>query len=198
MWKVSGITAEEKQRDIEILRSRFHGLRGRIPGLLHLEVGVDASRVDYACDVVLCSEFESWAALDAYARHPDHLRVRDELAGSVRNQREAEDAETTSFPGFLRFAISTQRARRRRSVLPEWSWRHAHHRRGQTPEEHTCQKARRAPGSALLRFRLEAPSLVGISSTCRSGADTLGGALRKPAAGARGRAAFMTSKFDSR
>lgn len=97
MWNVSGITAEEKQRDIEILRSRFHGLRGRIPGLLHLEVGVDASRVDYACDVVLCSEFESWAALDAYARHPDHLRVRDELAGSVRNQREAEDAETTSF-----------------------------------------------------------------------------------------------------
>jgi hypothetical protein len=92
MWKVSGITAEEKQRNIELLRSRFHGLRGRIPGLLHLELGVDASRVDYACDVVLCSEFESWTALDVYARHPDHLRVRDELAG-IRIARHQVDYE---------------------------------------------------------------------------------------------------------
>jgi len=92
MWNVGGATAEEKQENIERLRERFHGLRGRVPGLLHLEVGVDASRVDYACDVVLYSEFESWEALDAYARHPEHLRVRDALGG-IRIARHQVDYE---------------------------------------------------------------------------------------------------------
>ncbi|BEP38612.1 Dabb family protein (plasmid) [Variovorax sp. V59] len=92
MWNVSGATAEERQGNIERLRRCFHGLRGRIPGLLRLEVGVDASRIDYACDVVLYSEFESWKALDAYARHPEHLQVRDELEG-VRIARHQVDYE---------------------------------------------------------------------------------------------------------
>ncbi|WP_447778391.1 Dabb family protein [Variovorax boronicumulans] len=92
MWNVDGATAEERQGNIEWLRRCFHGLRGRIPGLLHLEVGVDTSRVDYACDVVLYSEFESWKALDAYAKHPEHLQVRDELAG-LRIARHQVDYE---------------------------------------------------------------------------------------------------------
>ena len=92
MWNVGGATAEEKRQNIERVRRGFHGLRGRIPGLIHLEVGVDASTVDYACDVILFTEFESWEALRAYAEHPDHLRVRDELAG-VRIARHQVDYE---------------------------------------------------------------------------------------------------------
>ena len=81
MWNVRGATPDERRNAIRFLKSRFEGLRGRIPGLRRLEVGVDTSRVDYACDVVLYSEFESQQALDAYATHPEHLRVRDELEG---------------------------------------------------------------------------------------------------------------------
>lgn len=92
MWDVNGDTAEEKQRNVERLQKCFHGLRGCIPGLLYLEIGVDVSEVDYACDVVLYSEFESWEALAAYAVHPEHLRVRDELAG-VRIARHQVDYE---------------------------------------------------------------------------------------------------------
>lgn len=80
MWNVRGDTPAEKAHGIAQLRRSFEGLRGRIPGLLHLEIGVDISRVDYACDVVLYSEFESQAALDAYGTHPEHLRVKDEVA----------------------------------------------------------------------------------------------------------------------
>lgn len=80
MWNLRGDTAEAKARAVEVLKSSFESLRGRIPGLLHLEIGVDSSRIDYACDVVLYSEFESQAALDAYAVHPEHLRVKQELA----------------------------------------------------------------------------------------------------------------------
>ena len=81
MWNARGATPEERRNALRFLKSRFEGLRGRIPGLLRLEVGVDTSRIDYACDVVLYSEFESQHALDAYATHPEHLRVRDELDG---------------------------------------------------------------------------------------------------------------------
>lgn len=92
MWKVRGSTPEEKQASIELVRNGFHGLRGLIPGLIHLEIGIDTSRVGYACDVVLYSEFESQAALDAYANHPKHLRVRDELIG-IRIERYQVDYE---------------------------------------------------------------------------------------------------------
>ena len=92
MWDVRGATADERECNIELVRSRFEGLRGRVPGLRHLEIGIDASAVDYACDVVLYSEFESWAALQAYAEHPEHLRVRDELAG-IRIARHQVDYE---------------------------------------------------------------------------------------------------------
>lgn len=81
MWRVAGSTPAEKAANVRRLRESFHSLRGRIPGMTRLEIGVDTSRVDYACDVVLYSEFESQAALAAYASHPDHLRVKGEVEG---------------------------------------------------------------------------------------------------------------------
>ena len=81
MWNVAGANATEKDQVAAAIKSGFEGLRGLIPGLLHLEIGVDFSRVSYACDVVLYSEFSSKEALAAYATHPAHLKVRDELEG---------------------------------------------------------------------------------------------------------------------
>lgn len=92
MWNVLGTTPDERRRNVERLRDAFEGLRGRIPGLLHLEIGVDTSRISYACDVVLYSEFDSHASLDAYATHPEHLRVREELEG-LRTARHQVDYE---------------------------------------------------------------------------------------------------------
>jgi quinol monooxygenase YgiN len=97
MWQVRGDTGEAKLASIEQLKAAFLGLRGRIPGLLHLEVGVDTSRVDYACDVVLVSDFASQEALDAYASHPEHLRVRQEL-GDLRTARHQVDYPVPAAP----------------------------------------------------------------------------------------------------
>ena len=80
MWNLRGDSQEDKSRAIAVLKRSFESLRGRVPGLLHLEIGVDSSRIDYACDVVLYSEFDSQTALDAYAVHPEHIRVKQELA----------------------------------------------------------------------------------------------------------------------
>ncbi|RYE60733.1 MAG: Dabb family protein, partial [Rhizobiaceae bacterium] len=41
----------------------------------------DISRISYACDVVLYSEFDDEAALKLYAAHPAHAKVRAELEG---------------------------------------------------------------------------------------------------------------------
>jgi quinol monooxygenase YgiN len=80
MWRLRGETPEERADARAKVKAAFEGLRGRIEGLSHIEIGADVSGVDYACDVVLVSEFADRAALEAYGSHPEHLRVRQELA----------------------------------------------------------------------------------------------------------------------
>jgi quinol monooxygenase YgiN len=92
MWNVRGDDDASRARNLALLKAEFESLRGRIPGLLHLEIGVDDSRIDYACDVVLITEFESRQALAAYAQHPEHLRVRRAL-GDLRSARHQVDYE---------------------------------------------------------------------------------------------------------
>ena len=97
MWKVRGDDAAARARNLALLKSEFESLRGRIPGLLQLEVGVDDSRIDYACDAVLVTEFASREALAGYAEHPEHLRVRRAL-GDMRIARHQVDYEVPSSP----------------------------------------------------------------------------------------------------
>jgi heme-degrading monooxygenase HmoA len=86
MWNVRGETPGDR-RDVALdIKNRFEQLKGVVPGLIHLELGLDTSRVDYACDMVLYSEFDSEASLKAYATHPAHLAIRQEL-GDVRIAR---------------------------------------------------------------------------------------------------------------
>lgn len=97
MWKLRGSTTAERRKNAGQLADSFHSLRGRVPGLLHLEIGIDTSCADYACDVVLYSEFASQAALEAYATHPEHLRVKREV-GDLRIARHQVDYLTSAPP----------------------------------------------------------------------------------------------------
>jgi heme-degrading monooxygenase HmoA len=90
MWNVRGDTPEQKKESANLVKSAFESLSGKIPGLTKLEVGLDVSAVDYACDVVLYTEFESQASLEAYASHPEHLRVK-EVVGDIRIARHQVD-----------------------------------------------------------------------------------------------------------
>lgn len=92
MWNVRGDDAASHARNLKLVKREFESLRGRIPGLLHLEIGIDESRIDYACDLVLYSEFASREALAAYAEHPEHLRVKRTL-GDLRSARHQVDYE---------------------------------------------------------------------------------------------------------
>jgi heme-degrading monooxygenase HmoA len=92
MWRVQGSDEAERARNARRVKDEFESLAGRIPGLLHIEVGIDESRIDYACDVVLLSDFDSRESLAAYASHPEHLRVRNAL-GDLRIARHQVDYE---------------------------------------------------------------------------------------------------------
>ena len=90
MWNVRGETSEQKKETAMLVKSAFESLSGKIPGLTKLEVGLDVSAVDYACDVVLYTEFESQESLDAYSSHPEHLRVK-QVVGDARIARHQVD-----------------------------------------------------------------------------------------------------------
>ncbi|CAE6858654.1 Dabb family protein [Paraburkholderia nemoris] len=90
MLDVRGETPEQKKESAMLVKSAFESLSGKIPGLTKLEVGVDISAVDYACDVVLYTEFESQELLNAYASHPEHLSVK-QVVGDIRIARHQVD-----------------------------------------------------------------------------------------------------------
>lgn len=75
-WKLIDRTGTpENNPDALAIREALHGLRGRIPGLIHLEVGFDFSGKETSGDVVLYSEFESREALALYQHHPLHVEA---------------------------------------------------------------------------------------------------------------------------
>ena len=90
MWNVRGETREQKHEAALLVKNSFESLIGKVAGLQKLEVGLDVSGIDYACDVVLYTEFESQESLDYYAFHPDHARVKEELS-DVRIARHQVD-----------------------------------------------------------------------------------------------------------
>jgi len=85
-----GCPAAENARAI---KEKLEGLRGRVPGMLKIEVGLDFSRTDASCDLALYSEFESRAALDAYQSHQEHKAVMPFIL-EAREERRLVDYET--------------------------------------------------------------------------------------------------------
>ena len=76
-----------------VIKEKLEALRGRIPGMLKIEVGLDFSRTDASCDLALYSEFESRAALDAYQSHPEHKAVMPFIL-EARAERRLVDYES--------------------------------------------------------------------------------------------------------
>jgi SAM-dependent methyltransferase len=73
-----------------LAKARLEELRGKIPGLLELAVGLNPDPNDPSYDLALDSTFESRAALAAYQVHPEHQAVAD-FIGRVRESRTVAD-----------------------------------------------------------------------------------------------------------
>ncbi len=87
MWRlhdeVEGVGKSEKAVRI---KEELEALQGRIPGLTHIEVGLDFDGSSQAADVVLYSELESREALAAYQAHPLHQAVIPLVKGAARER----------------------------------------------------------------------------------------------------------------
>lgn len=73
MWKLKeeaeGGTAAENALK---MKTMLEALQGRIDVLRKIEVGIEVFASAPECDVILYSEFDSRADLDAYQVHPEH------------------------------------------------------------------------------------------------------------------------------
>jgi len=69
MWKL------RDKADAAAIKTQLEALDGRIPGLLHIEVGIDFLASEQSADLVLVAELESRDALEAYQQHPAHQAV---------------------------------------------------------------------------------------------------------------------------
>ncbi len=76
MWRLHDeVDGLSKRESAVIIKKALEELQGKIPGLLHIEAGIDFSDSDQSADIVLYSELESREALEDYQLHPLHQAV---------------------------------------------------------------------------------------------------------------------------
>jgi hypothetical protein len=93
LWRLKEYAeGSTKQENAMKVRARLEDMRGKIPGMLKLEVGLNFEGSDTASDISLYTEFESREALDAYQVHPIHMKVKEFLP-LVRTERRVVDYE---------------------------------------------------------------------------------------------------------
>ena len=77
MWKFRRDLSETPQQIASEMKSRLESLKGKIDGLIAIEVGVNAKESASSYDAVLISDFESWEKMEAYKVHPLHVVISD-------------------------------------------------------------------------------------------------------------------------
>jgi hypothetical protein len=75
LWRLKS-NGGDTHASLERIRAALEAQQGRIPGLLRVEIGLNARASKRAADFALICEFADMAALAAYHRHPAHLETR--------------------------------------------------------------------------------------------------------------------------
>ncbi|MBI9091509.1 MAG: Dabb family protein [Desulfobacterium sp.] len=90
MWNL--VASDNKEENLKKMKSLLEGLVGKIPEIVKLEVSIHPISSPEPLDIVLYSEFNCYDDLNAYATHPEHLKV-GEFIKSVADSRSAVDYE---------------------------------------------------------------------------------------------------------
>lgn len=94
MWTIKdGETPRAKFERMAEAKARILGLKDQIREIVSLEVYFNSPGArgnNY--DVVLISEFKSWADMDTYLNHPAHVEVGEYIA-NVKQNRASVDYE---------------------------------------------------------------------------------------------------------
>ena len=93
MWKLKDFAeGADKAANAAKMKQMLDACANLVPGTLRFEVALAQPGLEATYDVVLYSEFDSKASLDAYAEHPDHVAVKP-FIGAVRAERQCMDYE---------------------------------------------------------------------------------------------------------
>ncbi len=79
-----------KQENVKKLKAVLESLREKIVEIKRLEVGINFAESETSSDVLLYSEFANKEALDAYQKHPEHLKVVDFVKQVCAERRVAD------------------------------------------------------------------------------------------------------------
>jgi quinol monooxygenase YgiN len=91
MWKLKDhAEGNDRAANAAEIKRRLDALANIVPGMHKFEVVIAQPGLEATYDVVLYSEFEDKAALEAYAKHPAHQAVVP-FIGSVREGRQCMD-----------------------------------------------------------------------------------------------------------
>jgi len=76
MWQLKDhAEGADKAANAQKMKTLLDACAGIVPGMGVFEVAVAQPGLECTYDVVLYSEFESGAALDAYQNHPQHVAL---------------------------------------------------------------------------------------------------------------------------
>ncbi|QOL48829.1 Dabb family protein [Massilia litorea] len=93
MWKLKEeAEGADRLTNAREMKRRLDECANIVPGILTFEVTLAQPGLEATCDVVLYSEFENKAALDAYAVHPTHKALVP-FIGAIREGRQCMDYE---------------------------------------------------------------------------------------------------------
>jgi len=83
MWTLKPSVSEEEKMQI---KQQLEALKGVVPTLKEIEVGVNIQNKPASMDLVLVSTFDSIEDLQAYANHPAHRNVVDFVVPRVEKR----------------------------------------------------------------------------------------------------------------
>ena len=93
MWQLKDqAEGADKATNAKKMKALLDACAGLVPGMHTFEVALAQPGLECTYDVVLYSEFESAAALDAYQNHPQHVALKPFVA-AVRQSRQCMDYE---------------------------------------------------------------------------------------------------------
>jgi hypothetical protein len=94
MWKLKDFAeGADRATNAARMKAKLDSCAKLVPGTLKFEAMLAQPGLEASYDVVLYSEFDSKASLDAYASHPDHEAIKP-FIGAVRSERQCMDYET--------------------------------------------------------------------------------------------------------
>ena len=77
MWKFKPSDGRTPKETAEDVKERYESLKGLIPGLIDIEVGVNRNDSATTYDAIMIADFESWKALADYTADTMRENVRE-------------------------------------------------------------------------------------------------------------------------